>query len=86
MARNLAQSQSIPLLIWNRSPAKAEALLAELGPGRIRIAKDLGEVARESDVIITNLANDKAVEEVYEEMVKALKSEVRVLWQLAIEM
>ncbi|TFK97900.1 NAD-P-binding protein [Pterulicium gracile] len=76
MARNLAQSQSIPLLIWNRSPAKAEALLAELGPGRIRIAKDLGEVARESDVIITNLANDKAVEEVYEEMVKALKSEI----------
>lgn len=75
MARNLASSQGIgnhPLLVWNRSPAKAEALLEELGSTKIRVAASLAEVATESDIIITNLANDAVVTSVYEEMISHL--------------
>lgn len=76
MARNLAEhcasNGSPPLLIWNRTLDKSEILLASLGQGKVRIAKDLGQVALECDVIITNLANDMAVKSVYEKFITAL--------------
>ena len=78
MARNLATHKISlaadlpPLLVWNRTFAKAEQLLKEVGQDNIRIAKDLAQVAADCDVIITNLANDTVVKAVYEEYSKAL--------------
>jgi 3-hydroxyisobutyrate dehydrogenase-like beta-hydroxyacid dehydrogenase len=76
MARNLASSaitRTHPLLIWNRSPEKTTALLEELGPDRIEIAKDVAQVAVQSEFILTNLANDAVVISIYQKLVSALE-------------
>ncbi|EEB87463.1 hypothetical protein MPER_15176 [Moniliophthora perniciosa FA553] len=80
MARNLAtrrpQAGQIPnpsLLVWNRSTEKSEKLLVELGPDRIRIAETLEQVAAESDIIISCLANDAVVKSTYEKFAKVLE-------------
>ncbi|KAI3622253.1 hypothetical protein WG66_015845 [Moniliophthora roreri] len=80
MARNLAtrrpqigQIPNPPLLVWNRSTEKSEKLLAELGPDRIRVAETVEQVATESDVIISCLANDAVVKSTYEKFAKALE-------------
>ncbi|KAF7372775.1 putative oxidoreductase YfjR [Mycena sanguinolenta] len=62
------------MLVWNRSSAKAEKLLAELGPDKIRVAKSLDQVATECDIIFTSLANDEAVKSVYQQFAVALKN------------
>ncbi|KAG6868487.1 hypothetical protein C0993_002025 [Termitomyces sp. T159_Od127] len=80
MATNLANQHSSPnghppLLVWNRSIAKAEKLLAALGKDKIRIAQDLAQIASECDVIITNLAHDTVVKSIYEKFAETLKAE-----------
>ncbi|RDB28753.1 putative oxidoreductase YfjR [Hypsizygus marmoreus] len=78
IAQNLANYHAAhsdgnpPVLVWNRSAEKSEKLLQALGKDKIRIAQDLGQVATECDVIITNLANDAAVKSVYEKFTAAL--------------
>jgi 3-hydroxyisobutyrate dehydrogenase-like beta-hydroxyacid dehydrogenase len=81
MARNLAKHKashpvpSPPLLVFNRSLAKCEKLVQELGgeaKGKVRIAQSAAELAIECDVIITNLANDDVIRRVYAEFAKAL--------------
>ncbi|KAJ7597428.1 NAD-P-binding protein [Mycena floridula] len=76
MARNLAKHRahhgsSHSILIWNRSISKAEKLAKEVGEG-IRVAHSLEQVARECDIIFTNLANDEVVRTVYETFAKTL--------------
>ena len=58
MAANLLKAGHA-LTVYNRTPAKAEALVAEGG----RLAKTPREAAR-GDVVITMLADDAAVESV----------------------
>ncbi len=58
MARRLASS-GYEITLWNRSPAKAEAL--NLG----RVAATPAEAARDADVVISSLTNDEAVRSVY---------------------
>jgi 3-hydroxyisobutyrate dehydrogenase-like beta-hydroxyacid dehydrogenase len=83
MARNLANRQqphhasASPLLIWNRTNLKAEQLQKELGQDKIRIARDLAQIATECDVVVTNLANDEVVKSVYEEFSKILQARLR---------
>ncbi|KAK7058515.1 hypothetical protein VNI00_002149 [Paramarasmius palmivorus] len=79
MARNLAtrraqagQVPNPPVIIWNRTPEKSAKLAAELGPDRIRIAETLEEVATECDIIISCLANDTIVKNIYQDFAKAL--------------
>ena len=71
MAKNILKS-GYKLIAFNRSPNKAD-LLKEFGA---EIAKSLGELADNSDVIITMLTDDKAVEEVMnnQNFVENLKS------------
>lgn len=87
MARNLANHKpshpaaALPLLVFNRSIAKSEKLVEELGGearGKARIAQSAAQLAIECDVIITNLANDDVVKSVYAEFSKALT--VRILF------
>jgi len=79
MAKNLANgletqpSAVLPLTVYTRTVAKSEKLLQELGPSKIKIANSAADLARECNVIITNLANDEVVKAVYEEFRNALK-------------
>lgn len=59
MAKNILKS-GYSLKVFNRSLAKAEAL-EEFGA---EIAKTLEELVKDSDVVITMLTDDKAVDEV----------------------
>ena len=71
MAKNILKS-GYKLIAFNRSPNKAD-LLKEFGA---EIAKSLGELVNNSDVIITMLTDDKAVDEVMnnQNFVENLKS------------
>ncbi len=71
MAKNILKS-GYKLMAFNRSPNKAD-LLKEFGA---EIAKSLGELVNNSDVIITMLTDDKAVDEVMnnQNFVENLKS------------
>jgi len=71
MAKNILKS-GYKLIAFNRSPNKAD-LLKEFGA---EIAKSLGELVNNSDVIITMLTDDKAVDEVInnQNFVENLKS------------
>lgn len=51
------------LLLWNRDPAKAEAVAAELG---VPVAGSAAEAAGSAPVVITSLADDPAVKSVYQ--------------------
>ncbi|KAJ8488738.1 hypothetical protein ONZ45_g13848 [Pleurotus djamor] len=78
MARNLAthrQPGSIPVLVWNRTKSKSEELQKLVGEGKIRIAQTVEQIALECDVIVTNLANDLVVKEIYTKFSNALKSD-----------
>ena len=85
MARNLAAYKSShpvpspPLLVYNRTVSKAEALVKEAGgEANVRIAQSVTQLVNECDVIITNLANDAVVKSVYTEFSRALT--VRITW------
>jgi 3-hydroxyisobutyrate dehydrogenase len=59
MARNLA-SAGLPVVAWNRTPAKAEALTAE----GVQTAGTPRAAAAEADVLVTMLADGPAIEAV----------------------
>lgn len=78
MARNLASYRAThipdvsPLLVWNRTVEKSELLVKEVGGTKVHIAQNLEEIVEFADVVIVNLANDAAVEQVYKIFEKAL--------------
>jgi 3-hydroxyisobutyrate dehydrogenase len=59
MARNLARA-GLPVVAWNRTPAKAEALIAD----GVTIAAAPATAAADADVIVTMLADAAAIEAV----------------------
>lgn len=76
IARNLANHQRTdahPLLIYNRTVAKAQSLADDLGTEKITVASRPEELVANCDVIITSLPNDAAVKSVYEVFAQALK-------------
>ncbi|VDB84208.1 unnamed protein product [Peniophora sp. CBMAI 1063] len=79
MARNLAAkppsrpAMGLPVRVWNRSTAKSEELVKELGEGKVAIAQTPGEIAESCDVIFTSLASDEVVKSVYAQFAEALK-------------
>lgn len=89
MARNLAnsrKSQSPPLLVYNRTVAKSQKLLAELGASAVKVADTLGQLATECDVIFTCLVNDEVVTSVYNEFAKALAQSPPIKIKIFVEM
>ncbi|KAJ7747198.1 NAD-P-binding protein [Mycena olivaceomarginata] len=79
MAKNLANHRaahvhaSPPILVWNRTSAKADSLFEELGQHKVRVAQTLEQVVTECDVIFTALANDETVKSIYQQFVQTLK-------------
>ncbi|KAF7320214.1 NAD(P)-binding protein [Mycena kentingensis (nom. inval.)] len=63
-----------PILVWNRTASKGEALRAELGQNKIWVTASLEQIATECDVVFTALANDEVMKEVSEQLAKTLKA------------
>lgn len=61
MARRIAGA-GFPVLLWNRDPSKATAVAAETGA---RVVSTAAEAASQADFILTSLADDDAVKNVY---------------------
>ena len=57
-----------PLVVWNRTPAKAEALIGE----GARVAATAEAAVAEADVVISSLMDDKSVEALFGASGKAL--------------
>lgn len=77
MSRNLAnQNRTVPgaspLLVWNRTTARAEKLAGEVGEEKVAIAQSVEQIAKECDIIFTNLGADEAVKSIYEKFAEAL--------------
>jgi 3-hydroxyisobutyrate dehydrogenase-like beta-hydroxyacid dehydrogenase len=77
MARNIAtsrqsQSNATPVLVYNRTLSKAQKLVDQVGLSVAKVASGPAQLTTECDVIFTNLANDAAVQSVYNEFAKAL--------------
>ncbi len=62
MARAIHRA-GLPLVLWNRDPAKAEELAAELGT---TTAATPARLAAAADIVLTMLADDEAVAAVYD--------------------
>ncbi|ORZ00689.1 hypothetical protein BCR43DRAFT_485641 [Syncephalastrum racemosum] len=66
MARNLqdhlAKTKQAPLLVWNRTRSKSEAL--QQARPEIKIADSIEQVASKADLVIVSMLNDAAVTEV----------------------
>ncbi|KAG1766408.1 NAD(P)-binding protein [Suillus occidentalis] len=89
MARNLAnsfKSQLPPLIVYNRTVAKSQKLLAELGASAVKVADTLDQLVTECDVIFTNLANDAVVTSIYYEFAKALTHSPPTKVKIFVEM
>ncbi|KAF8140492.1 NAD(P)-binding protein [Boletus edulis] len=77
MARNIAtsrqsQGSTTPVLLYNRTVSKAQKLADQLGSSVAKVASGPVQLAVECDIIFTNLADDTAVQSVYNEFAKAL--------------
>ncbi|KAG0369317.1 NAD binding domain of 6-phosphogluconate dehydrogenase-domain-containing protein [Gamsiella multidivaricata] len=65
MANNLQRylaSRSLTMTVWNRTPEKSK----KMHHHGARIAKSIEDLVAQSNIIFTSLANDTAVEEIYE--------------------
>lgn len=65
MVKNLVEKgkYSGPVVIYNRTFARTEKLVANLEAGKAKAVASIPEVVKESDIIFTCVANDAAVEE-----------------------
>jgi 3-hydroxyisobutyrate dehydrogenase/2-hydroxy-3-oxopropionate reductase len=61
MARTLARAGR-DVTLWNRDPAKAEAVAADIGA---TVAPTAARAAASAEIVLTSLADDAAVQEVY---------------------
>lgn len=61
MARTLRR-EGFELVLWNRDAAKAQRLASELG---VASEESAAKAAARSDIVVSSLADDAAVEEVY---------------------
>src|SRR5438445_3247731 len=67
MARHLAKQHEV--IVWNRTPEKAERHAREFGS---RLARDLAQCA-EAEMIITMLPTSKEVDEIVEQLAPSLR-------------
>lgn len=68
MAKNL-KKKGFEVVVWNRTPAKAEALAAE----GLRIASSPAALAKEVDAICTCVADPAALQDVVKQILPALR-------------
>ncbi|KAF9906387.1 hypothetical protein EC991_000717 [Linnemannia zychae] len=80
MAKNLNAylvSQGSHLTVWNRSPGKTDAIQQQ----GAHVASSVEDITSTSNIIFTSLANDAAVENVYEQLLQvASKSQEQIIF------
>ncbi|KAI6112459.1 NAD(P)-binding protein [Pisolithus croceorrhizus] len=76
MARNIATSgrAASPILVYNRTAAKAERLVNEIGTSAAIVASSPAQLVTECDIIFTNLSTNEVVQHVYSDFAKILSS------------
>ncbi|CAK9779428.1 NAD(P)-binding protein [Cutaneotrichosporon oleaginosum] len=70
LARTLTTHNCPPLIVWNRNPDRVEAFKSwaserEVHDSTFVVMKDLKDIVKEADVVVTSLKDDAAVKEVY---------------------
>ena len=67
MVKNLVEKgdYTAPILIYNRTTARAEKLVSTLPSGKAKVATSIAEAVKEADYIFVCVANDQAVEETF---------------------
>ncbi|EJD54435.1 NAD(P)-binding protein [Auricularia subglabra TFB-10046 SS5] len=63
-----------PLLVFNRTRAKAEKLVQAVGSDKASIAEDLEYLVQHADILITTFSSDEVVEETYKQIHAILSS------------
>ncbi|KIJ54229.1 hypothetical protein M422DRAFT_25168 [Sphaerobolus stellatus SS14] len=89
MARNLANSQrgdTPPVLLFNRTASKAQALVDELGERKVAVAAGLEQMAKECDIIFTCLPSDEVTKDVYTQFSQILKNSQHEKRKIFVEM
>ncbi|KAK7423779.1 hypothetical protein QQZ08_008934 [Neonectria magnoliae] len=72
MSRNIVQKGNLdsPLLIYNRSTKRAVDLSRSLPEGKTEVVESLADGVSRADVIFSCIANDEAVQELFETILK----------------
>ncbi|EMC93262.1 hypothetical protein BAUCODRAFT_36935 [Baudoinia panamericana UAMH 10762] len=65
MVKNLVEkgTYTAPLLVYNRTVARAEKLTSTLPSGKARVASTIQDAVKGADIIFTCVGDDKAIEE-----------------------
>ncbi|KAG8627980.1 hypothetical protein KVT40_003853 [Elsinoe batatas] len=73
MVKNLVEKgpQDKPVIIYNRTTARAEKLASSLPSGKTKVASSIAEAVEPADIIFTCVGDDKAVEETIDAALKA---------------
>ncbi|KAF2149945.1 hypothetical protein K461DRAFT_245200 [Myriangium duriaei CBS 260.36] len=65
MIKNLVEKADLdkPVIIFNRTTAKAEKLASTLPSGKVKVAKSIEEAVKPADIVFTCVGDDKAIEQ-----------------------
>src|ERR1700749_1881175 len=72
MCRNLVEKGNLskPLILYNRSAARAEALSEQIGKEKTQVATSVEEAVKDADIIFSCVANDVAIKEIIDAALK----------------
>lgn len=72
MVKNLVEKgeYQAPVIIYNRTPARAENLASTLPEGKVKVVTSIADAVKESDIIFTCVSNDQAIEETIDAALK----------------
>ncbi len=72
MIKNIVEKgkYSPPLLVYNRTTAKAEKLVSNLPSGKVKVAQSIEDCVKEADIIFTCVGDDAAITSTIETAVK----------------
>ncbi|KAH0251777.1 hypothetical protein KCU71_g23171, partial [Aureobasidium melanogenum] len=65
MVKNLVEKGNLsnPIILFNRTQARADKLASSLGSGKAKVVSSIEEAVNASDIIFTCVGDDKAIEE-----------------------
>ncbi|KAF2235638.1 hypothetical protein EV356DRAFT_444624 [Viridothelium virens] len=73
MVKNLVEKGNLdkPLIIYNRTPKRAEDLSAKLPAGKTKVATSIDSAVKPADIIFTCVGDDKAITDTIDTCLKA---------------
>ncbi|KAF7189363.1 Glyoxylate/succinic semialdehyde reductase 1 [Pseudocercospora fuligena] len=72
MVKNIVEKGEFsgPVIIYNRTAARAEKLVSTLPEGKAKVVTSIADAVKEADIIFTCLSNDAAIEETIDAALK----------------